>query len=325
MTIPSEKYANTSESSSKDQVDELLHQAEEAMPYYEDHDADWREFNQIRMQLENMPYAYTFVIAGPDMEKKRLRDIKVDIRSVKGNEYQQFYEYMKANYASVLNRREMCAAACLLENIHQHVKSGIGLCVIKIVLGKYKRISVSDNGGGFYNYKGQKRLPVKDAIKFGRAYGSRYKSLGQALATSFDLWSDFASVETPHDSVIIVPEGMFNKMLRGASRIITGLIAAVGVDLGLIIIKERISLLDVVVMLSVFGIVVKWDQVRSLFGIRSEDRYFPEIRFKIKNQQEFGSVVNVYFCNTKDMKKWRRSSVERLKGILRERAASFRT
>ncbi len=74
---------------------------------------------------------------------------------------------MNTKHGSILKDREMRATACLLENIHQHVKKGIGLCVIKIILGKYKRISVSDNGEGFYNYKKQKQLSVKDAIKFG--------------------------------------------------------------------------------------------------------------------------------------------------------------
>lgn len=63
-------------------------------------------------------------------------------------------------------------------------------------------------------------------------YGSRYKSMGQALATSFGLWSDFASVETPNDTAIIVPEGMFHKMARGLSKILCNLIVAVGSRLG---------------------------------------------------------------------------------------------
>jgi len=160
------------------------------------------------------------------------KHVKVDCWSVKGNEYRQFYDYMNTKHGSILKDREMRATACLLENIHQHVKKGIGLCVIKIILGKYKRISVSDNGEGFYNYKKQKQLSVKDAIKFGRGYGSRYKSMGQALATSFGLWSDFASVETPNDTAIIVPEGMFHKMARGLSKILCSLIVAVGSRLG---------------------------------------------------------------------------------------------
>ncbi len=317
--------ADSPVSSGKD-VDELIQQAEESMPSCEDDNGDWTEFNRLKMQLESMPYIYTFVIAGPEADKKHAKDVKVDFWSVKGNEYRQFYDYMSTKHGSILKDREMRATACLLENIHQHVKKGIGLCVIKIVLGKYKRISVSDNGEGFYNYKKQKQLSVKDAIKFGKGYGSRYKSMGQALATSFGLWSDFASVETPNDTAIIVPEGMFHKMARGLSKILYSLIVAVGADLATLMVREvPLSVIDIFIIISVFGIVMKWDNIKSVFGEDSEEKYFPQVRFKIKNKQKFGSTVTVYFCNIKGMKKWREEIIQGLKVSLKERAESFRS
>lgn len=307
-------------------MDELIQQAEESMPSCEDDNGDWTEFNRLKMQLESMSYIYTFIIAGPEADKKHTKDVKVDFWSVKGNEYRQFYDYMSTKHGSILKDREMRATACLLENIHQHVKKGIGLCVIKIILGKYKRISVSDNGEGFYNYKKQKQLSVKDAIKFGKGYGSRYKSMGQALATSFGLWSDFASVETPNDTAIIVPEGMFHKMARGLFKILCSLIVAVGADLATLMVREvPLSVIDIFIIISVFGIVMKWDKIKSVFGEDSEEKYFPQVRFKIKNKQKFGSTVTVYFCNIKGMKKWREEIIQGLKVSLKERAESFRS
>lgn len=309
--------------SSADKVDALIQQAEDAMVYYEDN-GDWSHFNHLRMQLEQTPYTYVFVIAGPEADKASLNNVKVDFWSVKGNDYRQFHDYMAVNHGSILKEREICAAACLLENVHQHVKKGIGLCVIKIVLGKYKKISVSDNGGGFYNYKKQKKLQVKDAIKFGKAYGSRYKSLGQALATSFGLWSDFATVETPNDTVIVVPEGILKKMIRGLSRILSALIIAVGADFAVVLIKEDVSVIDIFILASVFGIIMGWDRIKSVFGIKSEKEYFPQIKFRVKNNQTFGSSVSVYFCSMNNMKKWRNAATEKLKISLKERAKSLR-
>ncbi|MDM8552107.1 hypothetical protein QUF72_18630 [Desulfobacterales bacterium HSG2] len=309
--------------SSVDKVDELIQQAEEAMVYYED-DGDWSRFDRLRMQLEDMPYTYVFVLAGPEADKERIKDLKVDLRSVKGNNYRQFHDYMRKHHGSVLKEREICAAACLLENVHQHVKKGIGLCVIKIALGKYKKITVSDNGEGFYNYKKQKRLAVKDAIKFGKAYGSRYKSLGQALATSFGLWADFATVETPNDTVIIVPEGILKKITRGLSRIIFALLIAIGADFAVALMKEEISVIDIFIIASVFGIVMQRDMIKSAFGIKSEKEYFPQVKFRAKNKQKFGSIVSVYFCSMSNMKKWRNEATERLKISLKERAKSLR-
>ena len=55
-------------SSGKD-VDELIQQAEESMPSCEDDNGDWAEFNRLKMQLESMPYIYTFIIAGRGGQK----------------------------------------------------------------------------------------------------------------------------------------------------------------------------------------------------------------------------------------------------------------
>jgi len=75
----------------------------------------------------------------------------------------------------------------------------------------------------------------------------------------------------------------------------------------------------------VFGIVMKWDKIKSVFGEDSEEKYFPQVRFKIKNKQKFGSTVTVYFCNIKGMKKWREEIIQGLKVSLKERAESFRS
>lgn len=300
-------------------ADDLIQQAEAAMPYYES-DKDWTAFNRLITELKTVPYTYVFLIAGPDVNKKDLgENIEVALWSVKGNQYRQFYEYMYKRYGSILTDREMRAAACLLENIHQHVRQGLGLCVIRVVLGKYKQITVSDNGDGFYNYKKKKRLAVKDAIRFGRAYGSRYKSQGQALATSFGLWSDVATIETPHDSVIIVPEGIFRKILRGLSRILPALIIALGADLVLLLIRENASILDLFVILSVFGIVIARDRILSFFGREAEKKYFPQVKFRVKNTREFGSSLSVYFCSAGNKKNWRKGIIERLKRRLKDR------
>ena len=134
--------------SSENKVDELLRKAEKAMPYYESR-GDWKEFNRLRLQLEE--HTYVFVMAGPDVDKKLVRGLKIDFWSQKGIEYRHLYDFISSKYGFFLKSREICALACLLENIHQHVKEGIGLGVIAIELGKYKRVTVSDNGRGFYN------------------------------------------------------------------------------------------------------------------------------------------------------------------------------
>ena len=270
--------------------------------------------------MEKMPSIYVFMIAGTQAEAK---DIKVDLWSVKGNRYRQFYDYMNAHHSSLLNKREMRATACLLENVHQHVKEGVGFCVIKIVPGKYKRISVIDNGSGFYNCKKQKRLTVRDAVRFGRAYGSRYKSLGQALAISFGLWSDLATIETTCESAIITPEGTFKKIMRGLLKMGVCLIFSIGVDLATLMIREDMSVADIFIIISVFGIIMLWGRIKSVFGKKSRKKYFSVIKFRIKNRQRFGSVVNVYFCDTKGVRKWRQM-IKKLKISLERRAKSLR-
>lgn len=307
-------------SSDRHKADELIQKAGEAMPYYENN-GDWSEFNHVRAQLENMPSIHTFMIAGTQAEAK---DIKVDLWSVKGNRYRQFCDYMNAHYSSLLNDREMRATACLLENVHQHVKEGVGFCVIKIIPGKYKQISVIDNGGGFYNCKKQKRLTVRDAVRFGRAYGSRYKSLGQALAISFGLWSDLATVETPCESAIITPEGTFKKIMRGLLKMAVCLLFAIGVDLATLMIREDMSATDIFIIISVFGIIMLWGRIKLIFGRKSRKRYFSDIKFRIKNKQRFGSIVNVYFCDTKGVRKWRRQMMRKLKISLQKRAKFLR-
>lgn len=304
--------------------DELIRLAEESMPYYEDN-GDWKEFNSLRAQLEEMPHTYVLVIAGPEVHKAHIRDIKVDFQSVKGIEYKHIYDHINTRFGRILNDREICVTACLLENIHQHVKMGVGFCVIRIVLEKYKRITVSDNGPGFYNYRKQKRLPVKDAIKSGRSYGSKYKSEGQALATSFDLWTDFATVETPNESVIIVPERTLYKIIKGFCKIIFSLIIALVADLATLVIRENISAADIFIIVSVFATIMNWDRIKLFFGKKVIKKYFPEIKYRIKNKQKFGSVISVYFCDARDMKKWRAQVTDGLKDYLNERAGAFRT
>lgn len=318
------EFSQSSESS-QDKTDMLIHLTEEAMPYYET-EGDWTEFNRVRAKLEAMPYTYTFVMAGPDVNKKAIRNLKVDLQSVKGNDYEQFYDYINERYGSLLKKREICAAACLLENVHQHVKKGVGFCVIRIILGKYKRITVSDNGGGFFNYKKQKPLSVKDAIKYGRAYGSRYKSLGQALAMSFGLWGDLGTVETPHDTTIIVPERFFKKMMRALYNIAMSLIFAAGTDfLTLIIRNQDISLVDAFITGSAFILFLNRNSIMSFFTKKSEKKYFPELTFKARNKQNFGSSVNVYFCSSNDVRRWRKHLTEKLKNFLEKRADTFRS
>jgi len=310
---------------SDDKADELIQKAEKAMPYYRD-DGDWNEFSQIRSRLKDIPCAYNFVIAGPQTEERDVENLDVDIWSVKGNEYKQFYDYLKARYSSILNLREICAAACLLENVHQHVKRGVGFCVIKIEKGKYKRISFIDNGRGFYNHKKQKRLPVRDAVKFGRSYGSRYNSLGQALSLSFGLWSDLSTVETPGDTVIIFPEGKFEKVMKWTFRGLTSLIFAFGIDLSAMMLSQnmKMTVIDIFIIILVFGSIMQWDGIKSLFGKKSEKKYSPHVKFRINNKQKFGSIVNVYFCDMKHAGKWRRRMTKRLKASLRRRAEFLR-
>ncbi len=71
------------------ETDELIQQAEEVMPYYENH-GNWEEFNRLRTQLEKMPYTYVSVTAGPKVDKASVKNLKVDLWSVKGNDYKQF-------------------------------------------------------------------------------------------------------------------------------------------------------------------------------------------------------------------------------------------
>lgn len=311
--------------SSDDKTEKLIQKAEQAMPYCRD-GGDWNTFNRLRSQLEAVPCTYNFVIAGPQTEERDVENLEVDIWSVKGNEYRQFYDYLNTRYGSVLNLREMCAAACLLENVHQHVKRGVGFCVIKIEEGKYKRISVIDNGRGFYNHKKKERLMVRDAVKFGRSYGNRYNSLGQALSLSFGLWSDLSTVETPDDTVIILPEGKFRKMIKWTFRALISLIFALGVNFSAMMLTQnmRMSVIDILIIILTFGSMMQWDIIKSAFGRKSGKKYFPHVKFSIENRQTFGSIVNVYFCDMKHTGKWRRQMVKRLKASLRKRAKFLR-
>ncbi|GEM_PF-3429048 len=322
---PFQTEFSPSSESPEDKTDALIHLAEEAMPYCES-EGDWTEFNRIRTKLESMPYTYAFVTAGPDVSKNTIRNLKVDLQSVKGNDYEQFYDYMNECYGSLLKKREMCVAACLLENVHQHVKKGIGFCVIRIVLGRYKRITVSDNGAGFFNYKKQKPLSVKDAIKYGRAYGSRYKSLGQALAISFGLWADLGTVETPNETTIVVPERFLKKMLRAFYNIAVSLLFAVGTDFLILIIRNQdISLTDAFITAGAFLLFLNRNSILSLFTKKSEKKYFPELAFKARNRQEFGSSLSAYFCSTQNVNRWRKQLTEKLEVFLEKRADTFRS
>ncbi|MCP4344403.1 MAG: hypothetical protein GY795_02630 [Desulfobacterales bacterium] len=305
-------------------TDNLIRQAEDSMLYFENK-GDWQEFSRLRAELEEIPDTYVLVMTGPDVNKSNIKDLEVDFRSVKGVEFKHIYDYLGTRFGKILKNREICAAACLLENIHQHVKKGIGFCVIRVVHGKYKRITVSDNGTGFYNYTKHKRLPVTDAIKSGKSYGSRYKSEGQALALSFGLWADFATVETPNDTVIIVPEPMLGKIMKSMGKIFFSLVIAFAAGIGSVIIREDISAADILIILAVFVVAMQWSRISQFFSKKkAEKKYFPEIRFMIKNKQKFGSVINVYFCDSRDMKQWRSQVIDGLKEFFTERAKSFR-
>jgi hypothetical protein len=303
-------------------TDDLIRQAEAAMPCCEEN-GNWEYFNSLREQLDDMPNTYTFVIAGVKVNKKHIQNLKVDYWSVKGNEYEQFCDHMKDCYGSVLSKREIRAVACLLENVHQHVKSGVGLCVVSIVPDKYKRISVIDNGGGFYNYKKQNKLSVNDAIKFGRSYGSRYKSLGQALAVAFGRWSDLSTVETPCNSVIIAPEKTAKKIARYSVHLLICLIIAAGLDWLTLTVRSGFSYIDIFIIVSIFGLALCRKQIASVFGKKSVKEYFPEIIFKTKNKREFGSAVTVYFCHTNAVRKCRKHLTNLLKKHLQIRAETL--
>jgi hypothetical protein len=289
------------------------------MLFYEEK-GDWEAFNCLRQQLDELPNTYTFVIAGAKVKKSHIQNLKVDYWSVKGSEYEQFHDYMKDHYASVLTEREICAAACLLENVHQHVKSGVGFCVVTVVPDKYKRIFVIDNGGGFYNYEKQGRLSVNDAIKFGRSYGSRYKSLGQALAVAFGRWSDLSTVETPCNSVIITPEKPLKKIVRCSMELLLCLIIALGLDCLTLPLRNGFSYIDIFIIVSIFGIAICRNRIASILGRKPARQYFPEIIFKIKNKRDFGSAVTVYFCHANPVKKCRNRLTKELKKYLRTRA-----
>jgi len=321
MNTVTDRIDSPSPDSSENRVDELLWKAEEAMPDYESH-GDWRLFNRLRLQLEE--HAYVFVMAGPDVDKKLVRGLNVDFWSEKGIEYRHLYDFISRKYGFFLKSREICAAACLLENIHQHVKEGIGLCVIAVELGKYKRITVSDNGRGFYNYEKGKNLSVKKAIKFGRSYGKRYRSRGEALATSFGKWSDCATVETPHESTIILPEGILKKIMKTIFKIILCLIISAGADTVTLLFRQDISIFDFIFISAVFGITMTWSEIKLLLGKRVHKKYFPLINFRIKNRQEFGTSVTAYFYESRGLKKWKTQVIRRLKDHLQKRAGSFR-
>lgn len=297
------------------EAEELIRNIREAMPFYEEY-SDWEVFNRLRARLERLPFVYNFVMAGPMANKIRTSDIKVNLWSVKGNTYRQFYDYMQQHYGTMLEEREMKAGACLLENIHQHVKNGIGLCVIRNA-ESHTSISVIDNGTGFYDYKKQRRLKIRDAVKFGKAYGSRYKSLGQALAITCGLWSDLSVIETPCESSVIMPERFLKKAVKYGFRILVSMAIAITADLATLTVREDISAADPFIIALIFLIAMNRSGIkRVLFRKRSYNKYFPQVISRTKNRQKFGTTIHLYFCHTGNVRKWRRRMVKEIRNMM---------
>jgi len=145
------------------------------------------------------------------------------------------------------------------------------------------------------------------------------------LAISFGLWSDLATVETNHESAVIVPEGIFKKIIKTLFKIIFALTIALGADALILAIRSSdISWIDIPIIISVSGIVIGWNKILSFLGKYQEEKYFPGIRFSTENKQKFGSAVNIYFCDTGKTKKWREDMIKELADYLQKRADTFR-
>jgi hypothetical protein len=102
------------------------------------------------------------------------------------------------------------------------------------------------------------------------------------------------------------------------------LLLAVIIDLSTLVFRNDISVADIFIIAIIWIIIMGWNKISSFFNKENERKYFPEIKFRIKNRQESGSAVNVYFCNMPDKKEWQEQMVRDLKIFLQKRAETFR-
>jgi hypothetical protein len=175
-------------------TDQLIREAEKAMPFCGDRHPDWARFNEIIRALKTRDGVKILIYAGPKFNNKGKIDI--DIKIVNINVLWKLYNY-------VINKEGFLYHT--LMNIHQHVKPGIALVVEREITtmkgNKYKEISVIDNGAGPIDKKTKENIPVEELPQFYKKRGVGGRS-GFGLASAARCCADFSRLDG-RNSVII--------------------------------------------------------------------------------------------------------------------------
>jgi len=172
-------------------LEELIRKAEQYMPFSEDKNADWSEFNSMVSIIKKYKGVDALVI---NSEKDQ----------------QKFHPYGKMQFRSA---DEEIFLKATVENVAQHVHNGVVL-IVREDKGDYVKISVMDNGNGIINEKTGEREAIRDAIQWQVSFGDKKgysngrlpENKGRALTTAVGKAADLALIEQPEESAIVIPD-----------------------------------------------------------------------------------------------------------------------
>ncbi|MDD5617457.1 MAG: hypothetical protein PHG69_00010, partial [Candidatus Omnitrophica bacterium] len=221
-----------------DEVGRLILETEKAMPYCFDENPDWSEFNNLVERIRNEKSVVgVLVVAGCNVNQTEAKidrkfEIKWDFYHIRARisnnssyvlKTSKPGEFLSVDKISVkenefflkdktLSEHQYDFLAYILENINQHVDSGIALVVIRRI-DNYLQISVMDNGTGFMDRNGN-RISTDWAIQYGRSFGmgGRY---GRGLTKAVGREAHLSIIEQPKESplpgrtAIIASKGNF--------------------------------------------------------------------------------------------------------------------
>jgi hypothetical protein len=175
--------------------DQLILEAEGAMPFCEEKNPDWTIFNKIIGELRTRDNVKIAIYAGPEFKNRGgiyienfdIIDIIDKLSLIHGTDSDSF----------VYN---------ILSNVYQHVKPGIALIAKQEITtekgNKYTEISVIDNGTGPRDKFDDEEIPVAWLPIHGKSRG-RGGSGGVALAYATRCRADFSRLDGPGNSAIV--------------------------------------------------------------------------------------------------------------------------
>lgn len=215
-------------------TDQLIIEAELAMPRWDDENPDWTKFKRIVAELRNRKdadVAEVLVIAGLEFENEGV-DIEYDCNI---SEIEESLStripplswllptvYNENEYGYAIYKDEEGFFISILHNVYQHVRTGVALVVKQRKItrqgNKYSEISVIDNGAGPI-YEDGRRASIKDILEYEKNVG---KNSGRGMDLSFAArgFANFSVIDVPGETAIVMGREMSKRLKSRGPRVI---------------------------------------------------------------------------------------------------------